>query len=624
MWVAARLVCLLGGALLIGAGLRPPRLELPEPVSSWEGSSTRDWAVFALALSCAVAAVFAEDMSRALQVAFAAALSLPSMFALMASRRRTPRDSSGSLQADSVVVVVVWAIWRLVVGLGSPRSADPVDTLMSLNEVAFVSGPNVNFLTEGSHTGVSSLHLIFHGIPLFSWFPSLLSLQSLQIFNVAWFGVAAMLMAKGLLRAGYAEYAPAAVAMLLFSPYVLLGPLVASPLYLGVLESAGLLALLVAIHRDASVAALLAFAALAGVGVSHPATAPTAVALLVLGALIVRKRRFPGSVVAAASLLFFAAVYPGVPGLNTLREMARSFGTGKIDWLAVEAILLGQATPQGISAALESGRAGVLDTVVGALLSPFAIPRTALRLWGDTLYEPITVMLAATALVVCLRQRAAIAVALPGLLLVALVTGFVSSYDRPSLTRTMSAPVPFVLLGVCGLAALCHSLDPCRRRIVSLLTALAVALSGVALFDGINPRLLPSSANGLAVEVLQGTRDDKTWLLTYVKYDWLRTELVAAEVAPVPLQVFEVFSTGSVEHLLARPVERFAWSPALESDFSVRGELCRLRPDSVVFDVVDRSGHSRVHIASLGRTGWTPSVPRERWSSSACSPPAAL
>ena len=618
-WVAARLTCLFAGGLLVGRALHLPRLACASPPPRRDDPPSRlQSAALALALLGAAAALFANRFSRPAQVGFIVLLWAPAVVAACASARsRRPR--TWPIPASALGVVLIWSLWRLANGLRSPRRADPVDTLMSLSEMAFVSDPAVNLLTEGSHTGVSSLHLAFHAAPLFTWFPAALSLEALQIINVAWFAVVALLIAALLSRSGNRAYAPAGAAMLLFSPFALLAPLVAMPLYLGSLQSAALLLLLAALHERRSAPALLAFAALAGIGLSHPATAPTALALLGLGGFLVWRHRFPGRLVGAAALLLFAAAYPGIPSRETLRDMAQTFATGKIAWLQLEPMLLGQASPSGVLHALESAGPGPFDALLGALLSPFAIPRAALRLWGDVLYEPLTAALTAVALVACARRRSSRDLLLPALLLVSLASGFVSSYDRASLTRTMSAPVPMALLGVCGLAALCASLEPRRRAVVIALTTLAIAASGAFLFDRVNPTVLRRSADSLAIEAFGGSESAQTWLLTYAKYDWLRTAISAAEIPPKPLRVFEMRSPGSVEHLLARPVDRFAWSPALEADFSVQRELCRLRPDAVVFDIADLSGLSRVHIAALGRPGWTPAVPSAQWSSTTCA-----
>ena len=96
---------------------------------------------------------------------------------------------------------------------------------------------------------------------------------------------------------------------------------------------------------------------------------------------------------------------------------------------------------------------------LASLLSPFASSRTALRLWGDVVYEPVGAALAAIGVAICLRhawrQRVA---ALPlALLLATLTPGFISSTDQPSLLRIMGAPVAVALLAAVGSAG-------CTRR----------------------------------------------------------------------------------------------------------------------------------------------------------------
>jgi hypothetical protein len=144
---------------------------------------------------------------------------------------------------------------------------------------------------------------------------------------------------------------------------------------------------------------------------------------------------------------------------------------------------------------------GWLLVPAGALLSPFAIPRWPLRQWGDTLFEPFSAALAAIGLLVCLRfaLRDRTSLCLLLFLAAALVPGFVSSYDRASIFRQLGAPSPVVLLAAVGFTSTLSIVPRAARRWTVLVTAVAVAISGMLIFDVINVRILGMSSLGLMV-----------------------------------------------------------------------------------------------------------------------------
>jgi hypothetical protein len=71
-------------------------------------------------------------------------------------------------------------------------------------------------------------------------------------------------------------------------------------------------------------------------------------------------------------------------------------------WLQLEAAVTGQLAPAEAQQMLYSGRGDEIDIIAGAALAPLAIPRTAIRLWGDALFDPVGGGLAVAAIAACL------------------------------------------------------------------------------------------------------------------------------------------------------------------------------------------------------------------------------
>ena len=153
----------------------------------------------------------------------------------------------------------------------------------------------------------------------------------------------------------------------------------------------------------------------------------------------------------------------------------------------------------------------------GAVLSPFAIARSPLRLWGDVLFEPWSAGLSAVGLAICARHavRNRVALALLAFVTAALLPGFVSSYDRPSLLRILGAPTALALMSAVGFVGALTTLHPVAvRRWAMMITTLAIAVSGTVLFDVVNPRILAASSIGLLVRAVDASELDGVALLT--------------------------------------------------------------------------------------------------------------
>jgi hypothetical protein len=212
----------------------------------------------------------------------------------------------------------------------------------------------------------------------------------------------------------------------------------------GALVATGLLLLVLAIHTRRSPPAMAAFGVLAGIGCSHPPTFPFTAMMCALALWSARRPpRVPWPMLTVAVLGFAATIWPGLPSPQALGSMRQAYARAANPWRPLERGVLGQLSPDDAGQLKDTAHSGPLDIALGTILTPMAIPRTAIRLWGDALFDPLGTGLALSAILACglAVRRSAVARLLLAVLLAALVPGLISSYDRPSLTRMSIAPV---------------------------------------------------------------------------------------------------------------------------------------------------------------------------------------
>jgi hypothetical protein len=283
---------------------------------------------------------------------------------------------------------------------------------------------------------------------------------------------------------------------------------------------------------------------------------------------------------------------------------------------------------------------GTVLLAVSTLLSPFAIPRNSLRNFGDVLFEPVSACLSAVALLIALRKVVRNRAWLYLLLFLggSLAPGFVSTYDRPSLTRVYGATVPLAVLSAVGFASIVRLWPDLRRRLLATLAApVVIAASGVFVFDIVNPRILSSSTWGLLMRSVDVDLLDRVAMIssgrsahnpletTYAYWlwesDWLMTYHPyvhdLARCAPRrPVAIVSIDDQNSL-----RTYDILFWSPALDQTIRItETEICRLWPDAALYTIYDRAGLSRVYAAQINGTGWRPSVPDRQWGVSGCDP----
>ena len=535
-------------------------------------------------------------------------------------------------------MIAVWVVLRAALDWGSPRAIDAADAWRTLGSHFEFVRARGNFLfdpLDKNIPGQAAIPLFFHGLPWFVATRTDPSFAWLQFVHVVWLAIAAAATAR-VARAVVGDAAvPVVVAVLLFSPFVLFLPLNAMVLGLGITVVALACAALLAVHRDRSEVALAALGPLVGLVVPYPNV--TAAACLVgLGALVsvYRARDVPVLALAVSACSFAAIVVPAIPDFAAMGAMVDEFVGLHGRFSSIESAVFGQISPAAV--ALDgpvwdpAGRS-LLAPALGALLSPFAAPRTPIRLWGDSIYDPVGAVLAAVGIAVCVRslRRGPGAVWLLALAAVAIVPGCITSYDRPSLTRSIIQPIPVALLAGLGLRHVSSLVvGDARRRTLAVAATVAVAAGGSLLFDVVNPRILRGAGQALMMRSVDASTADRAAIVTYPltahgnDVHWLWVDAIAAHSLPYRVDVVKYDDPADLVDPAGgdRPLrDVFLWMPGFEQDHALAATLCRRWPRTRVFTVHDRVGQSRAFAAAVDGADWQPALPPARWTGSPCS-----
>ncbi len=630
-WVVVRLLCLFFAAVLAatfsGSAFPPVQALAPE-------GRVADVPVRVLWLALAVAALQVivgfgvAAFGRHMQLAYIAWFAAPSVIVLVASRyRRAPRQrSSSSARVAVAAIVALWLLLNLWLSWRSPQLAHAVDAWGSLRQLRAAGAPASNLLLPGVRPGLSPVYSIFQG----SVSASLtgLSIGWIQGVHLGWLAVSAAMLALLAGRVLTPVAAPLTAAAFLFSPYVLTMPLTAVPLFLGPLAVVVSLRLLLAVHGRRSVAAFLALAGCAAVAIWIP---PIALVVAVTGALALgsalRSPRLPTVAIVAAACTVAAGVLPGAETFARLPGIARAYARGNAVWVGDEMSAFGQVSPLRSEYMVEVGAPGRLDIPVAAVLAPFAVPRTGMRLVGDTLFDPLTACLAAIGIALCLGAlRTSVAARVTLLLLAtAIVPAFTSTADRVSFIRLLALPAPMALLAAIGFTALQRRFAAANAASLAALATLVIAGSGLFLFVTVTPRLIAAPWGGIVVQALEGNvphggalaldhRDPNgfpAWYLNAVLSEIpSRPVAVRPYTGPLVLQATPEDAAPAAELML--------WSPGVEEDEGVSAAVCAQWPDAALYTLVDAAGISRVYAARPQGRGWIPRLPEAQWSVAAC------
>jgi hypothetical protein len=407
-------------------------------------------------------------------------------------------------------------------------------------------------------------------------------------------------------------------ATLLFSPFFHSLAYNAAPFGIMTFLTAAMFALLARVWAYRSFPAALALGPCVGLAATIPHLIPVTAFIAAVGLRLAP--RLPVKVAIAAILTGVAVVVPALPDTETLRAMMSSYVMRNSEWRGLEAVLLGQHSLFDVARLYDGGRARPFDVPIGAVLAPFAIPRTPLRLWADSLLDPFGAGLAAAAISICAwrwrrdrRGRLALIA-----LAVVIVPGLVSGYDRASLHRLAAAPVVWAIMAGGACATLLGS-----RSMMAPMFAAVVAASGTILFDHVAPRVLPSSWLSIAVAAsADPAMAGRNIFLEHGKpepQEWLHVRTIARYLPARPVEVRAYTGPDDLDAGEGEP-PTFYWSPALERDESVQGALCARRPDIRLYSLWDRAGLSAAMAARTGEPSGFTHLP-DRWSAAHCGRP---
>lgn len=655
-WVVGRLLALVAGAWIVSGAVRRERdaVAVPPPASVPAESPAALRLAFVAAALHLACLPFVRQLPYFAKSLYVLWVFVPAAI-LVAGRllrgRAWPALGGGRklMLWCAGGLVGCWAAVRLWFSWHSPIAADCVDMFRTLGGLVRLAKTGADFLVESMGVtegvgdievvGVNAVQLFFEGLPLLRLFGHQPCMWWMQVFNAVWLSLAALVVfaLARLMVGGLA--ALVAGAAFLFSPFVLMiqilpVPAVCMPL------AALIVFLPVRFHQTGSALTLTLLGGVAGLTAMIPSQTPMTALALGIAALAIRRRAdIPRIAMVTAGCSFLAMCVPNVPRWEVLRAAYEWYVTK--DWPMVigEATLQGQISPT-VASWTTVDPPGTLLLVVGTLLSPFAIPRNSLRNFGDVLYEPVSAALAAVGLVLCLRRarrdRAALYVL--AFLAAALAPGFVSSYDRPSLTRVYGATITLALLAAVGLRAVMLAAGGAGRRTVEIATSVVVAASGLVIFDVVNPRILSSSTWGILMRTVDEETLPRVAMLTSygsalnppdAKYetrfweaDWLRTyhPYIEELARCAPRRPVAIVALESPDELARHDI--LFWNPALEQTIAVTQRyVCRQWPGATLFTIHDRNRLSQVYAARVGGPPWEPRAPRGQWSSYGCGTP---
>lgn len=657
-WLVGRLAAVLAGAALVGASIRAPVLR-------WDHDrpESRDVAYHPLALRAACAAAGLQlaclPIVRGLPIwaktAYLLWIVVPSAVLLLGRRPSAIQVlRSGARQPAvlaTITVVAVWAATRLLAAWHSPIAADCVDMFRTLGGLVRFATTDADFMrdsmgvTEGvgdiEVVGVNAVQLFFEGLPILRYFEHVPGMWWMQVANTIWVSLGAVLVSWLCRTLISRAIMPFAAAAYLFSPFAMMTQILPIPTVC--VPLAVLVVLLpVRFYLTGSPLALMLVASVAGLTATLPSQSlMTGIAGLFVLWTLWRRHRPPWLTIAGSCAAFVAVCAPNIPSRTAL-QLAYDWYVTKSWPIAVgEATLQGQVSPSVIDWTTVDPPGRWL-LIAGSVLSPVAIPRFGLRNWGDVLYEPMSAALGVVGLVLCLRRvnRNGPGIYLLVMLAAGLVPGFVSSYDRVSLTRVYGSAVAWCVLSAGGFAALLRALTPrLSTRAVVLAFTLAVAASGTFVFDYVNPRIVSSSPFGLIMRAVEPTMLPRVAMLTAYgdarhtqgvddrhrlwEADWLmRHHPYIREIArsapqhPIPLLPID---NTPAEQAQMEGFDLLFWNPALDQTIAITATyVCRRWPNATLYTIYDQAGLSKVYAAQLHGQPWVPRVARSQWTTLRC------
>jgi hypothetical protein len=388
-WVVVRLLCLAAGAALVAAG-RPPllatgrgRVERASHTWTPRRAQALRWAA-AIASVQAISALFATHFSRPVQLLFIACLFLPTLLVWAIER---PRPVRPDLRTAGLVtaVMALWTVLWVPIAWRSSWMANFADGNGTFEMLLRMNRPETNLLTHTVILGQTGLYAVVDGAGWLSAFGRDITVAWVQGVHIVGALAAGALAGLAGARLVGRSAAPVAAAALLFSPIAMLETLFMGPNFLGQFLAAAMVVLLLSIHERRSAVAMAAIGPVAGMGGTCPHMALVAYPSIALAVVLGRRARLPPAVIAAGVLGFAAVVLPGLPAMLHLDENLSFYNLQGVEWASLEARTFGMIEPDLGQVQMMSGRPAPFDALLGALLSPFATPRTAMRVLGDAM-----------------------------------------------------------------------------------------------------------------------------------------------------------------------------------------------------------------------------------------------
>jgi len=640
-WVVGRLLCLLAAASCVVTRGAADLFTNPSPgTTEHPDDSSRQgrlrFAVGAAAFQLAAAPTI-WWMSRDLQLLFVAWLAVPTLILIDWHRLGIWLRRRGGILASLLSISLVWIALRAGISWRSPRVADVLDDWrgMQLLELAFA--PTFNLLIDRTMGGAgTSFHFFLQGAGWGEWFGIGPTFATVQISQFVYLAIAATMIGWIALRTLGLAAAIVACTAFLFSPFNLMVLLTPLPMFYGPLVNAGLVLLLLLVRYDGSLAAFAAFSFLAGVALTWHGSLLMAAALFPIAIWTAWFHwRLPPAAFALAALSASTGMVSAIPDLIDMPVIAAGYSHSRAQWIGHELAGFGQIARLTSEYLLESASVHPIDIPLSAILTPFATPRTPMRLVGDVLFDPWATSLLACglplALVAAPKSWAARVILLTLALGLAPLT--FASTDRVSLNRFLAASVAVALLAGVGFAWLRQNIarsGRSKRHMALFVTAASVACcaaSGIFVFDHANPRLLYSSWSTIAFEAIgDAPATQHAVLLDHPKpLTFPQGYLADITRAVAPDRAYAVaFDLTLDGDPLAghEDAQVYIWNPALEEELRVSEVLCsRWSKELRLYELYDAAHVSRAFAAAPRHSDWKPQLVPTRWSEQACDVP---
>lgn len=621
-WIWGRLIAVALGAVIAVWGPRgreratpPPRDRTPAPAGGrWL------WLVTGLAIAQAAWAVRALQMGKSEQLAFIFSLLLPAVLTFGLCRAPAAARRAPSGMGPALAIIAVWAVVWFPVAWRSPWIASLVDGSGVLSALVRSQAPDYNFLGNTIRPGQSAMYLVFQGAGIVDWFGFTPTIAYVQIVHGVWIVLCGILVAWAAARLIGPVTAPVAAAAMLAAPFVSVETLFMGPLFIGQLLAAALPLCCLSIATSGSAVAMTLAGLVTGLMATFPSLMSIAYPGLALALVLAwRAPRVPAAAIVTALATFAACVIPILPSLRAMPDLYAFYNSGTSEWATMQNGFFGQLNPDFIRLQLQAGAARPLDALLSSLLWPVAAPRTGLRLWGDVLVDPLSGALAVVGLARCLRAPTARGVGILVLLALALGMGGLSSYDRASLMRLPAAPVPVALLAAIGFRALAGRRPERALRAGSVITSLCIVAAGWIVMVVVNPRILPRSATGIAIEATAPSEVAGAVALLPYGWDPQSSPLYLDSLPATPIKWVSYRDAADFDRPDGvGPATLLFWSPGLEERAAVATAVCAKWPSARLYDLTDAAGLSHAFAATPDGRAWTPTLPASQWHASDC------